>query len=63
MDIFIMFLAIFAIVLIITGIMILRNRSLEIGALMGIYPLVWGIGCSALALILFTIQHITFGFH
>jgi len=59
MDIFISILAGVAVLLIGYGIYVLNRRDLEIGALMGIYPLVWGLGGGLLAGILFAIQHVS----
>ena len=59
MDIFIYILLGVGVLLILLGIGILNNRSLEIGALMGVYPLLWGSGMVALGGLLWCIQHLS----
>lgn len=58
-DIFTATLAFFAVCLIAWGIHTLCRRDLEMAALVGAYPLAWGIGIGALAAILFALQHIS----
>lgn len=41
------------------GFGILNNRRLEMGALVGVYPLMWGMGFTALAALLFALTHVS----
>ena len=60
MDIFIYILLGLGGLLFVTGICILNNRKLEIGALMGIYPMLWGGGgMLGLGGLLWCIQHLS----
>jgi len=61
-DYFAAFCAVVSLALIVVGIGILNNRRLELGALMGIYPLLGGVAFGLIALVTFLAMHVSLRF-
>lgn len=55
---FLSILAVIGTALIVIGFVILNDRRLEMVALAGVYPVMWGLGMDALAAVLFVIHYV-----
>ena len=59
-DVLTIILVVFSVISVMTGFYILNRKDLEIGALIGAYPLAWGVIVGFFAILLFILQHVSF---